>query len=90
MTGAPILASDTPFSREILHNYEKSKFYKITDAEKLADEMAYEVKMNDTYIVNRGGDDILLTYKTEKDDFLTSEHYPLYQHTSATSVRKAA
>lgn len=54
LTGAPILASDTPFSREILHNYEKSKFYKITDAEKLADEMAYEVKMNDTYIVNRG------------------------------------
>lgn len=55
LTGAPILASDMPFSREILHNYEKSKFYKITDAEKLADEMAYEVKMNDTYIVNRGG-----------------------------------
>lgn len=54
LTGAPILASDMPFSREILHNYEKSKFYKITDAEKLADEMAYEVKMNDTYIVNRG------------------------------------
>ena len=55
LTGAPILASDMPFSREILNGYGKSDFYDIQDAEKLASEMAHEVKMNQNQIVNRGG-----------------------------------
>lgn len=89
LTGAPILASDMPFSREILHNYEKSKFYKITDAEKLADEMAYEVKMNDTYIVNRGGN-THLTYRNWKYICPAPKHHPLYSYDSMQFGCKAA
>lgn len=51
---APILASNTPFSREILKDYHYCEFFDIQDAERLADEMAKLIKMND-HNVNRGG-----------------------------------
>ncbi len=54
LSKAPILASNTPFSREILKDYRYCEFFDIQDAERLADEMAKLIKMND-HNVNRGG-----------------------------------
>lgn len=43
---APILASNTPFSREILKDYHYCEFFDIQDAERLADEMAKMIKIH--------------------------------------------
>lgn len=51
---APILASNTPFSREILKDYPYCELFDIQDAERLVDEMAKLIKMNN-HNVNRGG-----------------------------------
>ena len=89
MTGSPILASDMPFSREILNGYGKSDFYDIQDAEKLASEMAHEVKMNQKQIVNWGGN-THLTYRNWKYICPVPKHHPLYSYDSMQFGCKAA
>lgn len=44
MTGAPILASDCPFSREILAGYEAAQFFDPFSAEQLAEQMGHMLK----------------------------------------------
>lgn len=55
MAESPILAADTSLSREVLQGYKNCQFYGIQEAEKLAEEMAYEVDMNKEQILNNGG-----------------------------------
>ena len=39
MTGCYIIASDTPFSREILHDYDKASFFEELDYEQMGKEI---------------------------------------------------
>lgn len=39
LLGAPVLAADTPFAKEILDGYERCRFYNQNDAEQLAEAM---------------------------------------------------
>ena len=38
-SGAPVLAADTPFAREILANYEKAEFFPYDNPEILAEKI---------------------------------------------------
>lgn len=85
LSNSPILASDTPFSREILQGYEKSRFYDIHDDEKLVQGMIHEVEMNNMYAlnVNRGGN-TLLTYWGLKAILMKVGFYPLCSYHNIT------
>lgn len=92
LSNSPILAADTPFSREILQGYEKSRFYDIHDDKKLVQGMAHEVEMNNMYAlnVNRGGS-TLLTYWGLKTILMKVGFYPLCSyHNSTLAAQKAA
>lgn len=75
---SPILAADTSLSREVLQGYKNCQFYGIQEAEKLAEEMAYEVDMNKERILNnRGGRIITLIVIIPKSLFFkTAPYFP--------------